>query len=108
MGAEEADETRLFSGLAAGWGQGSKSSDGASSGVGRCGSEHRRPQGIIAGVSQMPLSDDTRMFTSRNSLSGPSPRNALGPKFFCTEEKCSPWMASAALFLGKHRKVGFL
>lgn len=47
---------------------------------GEYGSDHRRPPGVLhvpTCVSRMILSEGTGMFTSRHSLSGPPPRNAL-------------------------------
>lgn len=63
--------------------------------------------GIVACVSQMSLSDGTRMFTSRNSLPGPPSRNALGPKFFCAEEKCRPWNGLSSIVPLQTQEDGF-
>ena len=62
---------------------------------------------MIASASQMFLSDGTRMFTCRNSLSSHPPRNAPGPKFFCIEEKCRPWNGLSSIVPWQTQEDGF-
>lgn len=88
--------------------QGSKSTARSLPGVGQGGSactwEAARDHSLYV---QTSLSDRTGMFTCRNSLSGPPPRIALGPKFFCTEEKCRPWNGLSSIVPWQTQEDGF-